>query len=272
MLRTLKRLGAGLSVLVVIAFTGAMVPSVAEAAGATCTGTYGNYFAGGGSWGNVSVYGAQAAVEYQNPDLCGDDGTTSKGWTSAWAMVNAAAVAGGGGCCWAQTGWYQAGPQNQWALLYGAGIFQFAQYTKKCSADNSCGAGVSGLVNWISGTNPSTTTPWTYDAYRDFTTGRLTMRVNGTKVLESGYDPYGTWVTAWGTQFLAETNYKSDDVPGSSGNHNNWTGVKYLNGSHVFAFMPASMMWPTTTADTSNWHSGYWSPSSGGRGIYTYSD
>jgi hypothetical protein len=225
----------------------------AHAAGSTCS-FRSNYFTGAVSPHLVAIYGAQAKIEYMNPDLCGDD-STGPSTSTAWAMV----TAGGG---YAQAGYGQFAAASGYTP---AGIGTFAQYTLKCAFTGTCTG--STFKTKIDPATPTGTL--TYDAYRSNSAAVLRMRVSGTVLLDSGYDPFGVWPSQWQAQYEGEVTHPESDVPGIFSNHVNFTGIKTLNSSGTFDIYTGTLITNTSSARL---HSGLWNPGDGGQGVYIYTD
>src|SRR5699024_861378 len=70
-----------------------------------------SYFAGNRTAFSTSIWGASARIEFNNPNLCGNDGTNSDGTSLVWSMVHAASD-GTNYNAYAQSGYGQGGPAN----------------------------------------------------------------------------------------------------------------------------------------------------------------
>jgi hypothetical protein len=246
--------------------TPAVYSPTAVAADSTCVNPPTSRGAGANSGYSGQIFGAQARIEFNNPDLCGSD-TTGAGVSTIWAMVSSLSAANpynpdANG--WAQSGYGQFGQDNP--IGAPAGIDVFAQYTYKCKLYLSCtGATVKTVYDTSNPTDPEY-----YDAFRSGTTGFLTMRAAGTVLLQSQYDPFGDWHDGWDVEFYGETKHAQDDLPGTAADHTNSDQLAYLGSDSAFHYYTGTLT--TNVNSGTRYHASQYTPSSGTKGIQVWTD
>lgn len=196
------------------------IPSHASAAAGTC-GVDANWFDGYGVPAKASRYGVSAQIEFQNPDLCGND-ETGGSFSGVWTMITAASVSHPSSD--AARGYAQAG-YLQLADKVGDGpctcISQFSQYTKKCQAALSCTG--NPLVTHYDYDNPAGF--WTYQVSFG-SDGVLHMLSHGAELDSMDYSTSGVWSPDWEGQFSGETGNKESDMVGSTSDKANFLNLQ----------------------------------------------
>lgn len=225
-----------------------------------------SYFAGNTTAFSTSIWGASARIEYNNPNLCGDDGTNSDGLSMAWSMVHAHSANGHNYEAWAQSGYGQGGPANNY---WPHQIWQFSQYRRQCAVvSNSCG-GASTLITKFIYTNPDPKNPWIYTSrWRTDIDNRIYMYANGVMIDKTDYNPAGVWSSKWQGQYFGETKELSSDIVGTAADVTAMDHVRWVDSSQVFHF--ANLTGSST--DSYRYHATTFSPSSGGTGIHIWTD
>lgn len=203
-----------------------VTPSAHAAFG--CPATKGNFFDGFVSTpgGSTAIRGVAANITYRNPDLCGSDSSDS-GFSAAWTMLKAYSdnsYATGPVRNWAQSGYVQTADNTAFS---GTGAtYTFEQYTSQCYSWNfqvaECQTpehiAAAYHTSLQDDPDPSTATTWEYKSVQ-LSNGHIGMYVNGTKFLETNYDPAGDWSTSWQAQYCGETQHTEDDMPGRLSNN-----------------------------------------------------
>lgn len=217
---------------------------------------------------STATYGARARIEYNNPDLCGSD-ATGPGFSSAWSMITADSVdpTNYGQRNYAQAGYVQIGGAYPGAP---AGIFTFAQYTRKCYAHGNCAGdqddfNTFGQSVWRAAPTGTAMYAVTLRSSDD----RIHLYSGNTELLEVGYDVTDDWVAAWEPQFFGETKHSADDMPGTTADVTSFDYLqRYLaDGSVAFLSNPLNSSVPHV-----RYHRQNTNPGVGGTGFNLWTD
>ena len=226
---------------------------------ATACGTPGNFFAGGGAAASSAVRGSSARIEYNNPDLCGND-TTGGSFSVAWAMVTAPSLTfptNSAAQGWAQTGYGQfahdSGSLNE-------GIHPFAQYSLACRSTLSC---LGDTVDTYLAPG-GVTSLQTYSNVWESANGHVHMRVGSTQLLETYYNPVGLWKPEWRGEFAGEVGHAQSDVPGVSSDITTFDYLKKFDAAGASSFYSSVSMYTPTS---SRHHVSSYAPAGGGPGL-----
>jgi hypothetical protein len=251
-----------------------IIAAPSAVAAPACQPSSTSYFVGDDTYRSVAIYGASARIEYNNPNLCGDDGSDSTGLSMVWSMVTAYSANHPNNNdhhdeAWAQSGYGQAGPSSNYSN-FPPQVWQFAQWTRECKVEGtSCGQS-SPWITTIATTNPDPTVPWIYTSrWRTDTDSHIHMYANGVQLAETNYSPAGVWAGEWQARFRGETAEKESDVPGSAGDKTSMDLVRWVDGNQVFHL--ASLK-PVYVSPNTRYHAANYSPSSGGTGINIWTD
>ncbi|MCW2747522.1 MAG: hypothetical protein JWP10_664 [Nocardioidaceae bacterium] len=247
--------------LVPVAFVG--FGGTAQAA-QTC-GAASSSFTGGYSAFSSAIFGTRSRIEYNNPDLCGSD-ADGPGISVVWSMVTApsdSSPTNNDRVGWAQTGYGQFGG----ASAYTTGIWNFAQWTRKCKNVGTCGSDLEDIVHTVYLDHPSGAQMYAnvLRASDDF----IHMYVDGVELTKTTYNPAGDWDAAWQGQFFAETHEKSSDVVGTSTDVTSMDYLQKYDSAGGVAFF--STINGSTTSGT-RYHRSAYSPTVGGNGLKIWTD
>jgi len=248
----------------VTAMLGLSAPQPAQAAINPC-GTTGHWFAGATSAPLTSIFGAEGLVEYNNPDLCGDD-TTGSGFSSAWVMVTAL---GAGSTSPARQGWAQIGyGQFGAASGYRQGRLIFSQWTDQCVSDGTCL--VAGHTETDYGPAPSGGST-TYQVWKENSggSGHIYMAYNfGAPLGETGYNPTGHWDPKWQTQFLGEVHQLQSDIPGTVSDVTTMANLGYYDSTTYLHYFTGGL----TGTSGNRYHRDVYDQGDGTRGVNIWTD
>lgn len=241
--------------LMAVAATVSLAP---PATAAYACSTRSNYLAGATSAFNSTVFGARARIEYNNPDLCGND-STGPSFSVAWSMVTAGSATSSSPSRdgWAQAGFGQFGSG---AGFGDSGLHVFSQYTLKCKNTGTCGS-TNPYITTFGGT---VSTTHYYENYVRASDGRIRMGVDGTVLDVTNYDPSGDWDPDYAGQFAGETGHAASDVPGTSSDPTSFDYVQKYNSNGSISFF-SNISRVTSTA--ARHKSAEFSPGSGGQGL-----
>jgi len=218
----------------------------------------GNYLATANSGYSTNIRGARARIEYNNPDLCGDD-STGEGVSVAWSMVSARSDSDLNNTNkqgWAQTGYGQFAANSGFEP---SGLHVFAQYKIECKSTGTC---TGDTVNTqIGGGIPS---PGTYANELRSSDDRIHMSVNGTDLLVTDYDPTGSWDEGWRGQFAGEVLDPKSNVPGTDTDRTTFDYLYYLHPSGSLNFFGSIT---ALTPNYSRHHVRVYNAGVGGKGV-----
>lgn len=169
----------------------------ARADAGTCS-TFGNFF--DGYYQDPSAQdkfrGVQALVSVVSPNLC----VTVQGrnnFSTAWTMI-----ADHYGAGWAQSGYFR---------YYGASqLFHWSEFSLN---------GSSWQDTFLPGPAYVNESYWYLQNWAPSCDGNagfpcIQMKVGGTIISETPFDPYGNWTEPFSPEWFGETSYRESDVPG----------------------------------------------------------
>ncbi|HET7174355.1 MAG TPA: hypothetical protein VFI30_08830 [Nocardioidaceae bacterium] len=173
---------------------------------------YEPYYDGGQTVFTTVVFGTESYISSQEASLCG-----AEGLSLAWPMVVGNSSDYPGHVGWAQVGYGHFGSGTTNPPFYGYGGFwlwdEWVQAYGKTRLHtivygNSVPQNALYSVVWSSNCDC------------------LQLRVGSLGELDyTSFDPGSKWNAAWQGQWYGETNYPSDDVPGTQDDPANFTGV-----------------------------------------------
>lgn len=214
----------------------------------------GNYFAGVFTTEQETIFGSRATIQRFNPELCSHvNGSPSD--SSAWAMVEARAIGGGGARDWAQIGWAKVGENSSEPV---SGIHMFAQWTRPCNP--GCANG-DNVVN-VYGPDPGQARMYT-NVLRS-SDNHIHMLYDNTQLAETAYNPQGDWDPAWDAQYAGETFHPGSDVAGFVDNRASFYYLQTSNSSGTFSNITG---FAGKTESRDWYHAGVYNADVGGLGL-----
>lgn len=179
-----------------------------------CSGTLANYFDGLHSK-SYATYSSKATISPNVGAVCTGG---SLGASAAWAMVADNYFTGNGG--YAQAGY---------AKMTGAASRYFSQYRRSSA--------YAPVTVW----GGSATATKTYATIYGDETHHLNMWVGSTLLSSTNFDPVAVWTSPFDSQFFGETWKPADDMPGTTGDHADFTTVRYSPSKVlVWTVMPSA--------------------------------
>jgi hypothetical protein len=193
---------ASLTCALVLLVTAVASPSVASAAINCQDAQWTNRFDG---FSTFTSYESKVVLEDRTISLCSNvDGATSA--ASAWAMLAGGANSG---LEYAQIGYAKI-----------AGMAQTKTFTEYNDGEGQ-------EPNWHREFWPGIFANGTNHTYRvvyDFSTGKISMIVDGSTKAITPWSPDNEWTVGWHSEFFGETVDRGDDMPGSAANPARFTG------------------------------------------------
>lgn len=199
-------------------------------------GARGNYFDG---FIHNNAYpdrfeGASTFLVTRVGGLCGTDRGQISNFTNAWSMI--AGSQSHGVCEWAQSGF-----ERGYISGGGTNIRHFAQ-ASSCS---------TGLQTWYSGYVAA----GVKHAYRSLWSNAcscINISVDDSTKVSTNFNPFAIWGYPFQPQFLGETSYLQNDMPGTPTLHTPFTALGAQRVSDdVLALMPCTMS--GINDNTSSW-------------------
>lgn len=182
------------------ALTATLLPLGVAVGGAAATGSCGstsNYFDGGIT--TSPVYYLSGTITDRNVALCSSNPNTSG--ASAWLMI-----AGGGASEYAQIGFARVGGMSS--------TMRFTEYNDGSNVAPGWARG------WYSGFSAGSN--HSYVVSYSFTTGRISMTVDGSTKATTPWGADTSWSPGWEGQVFGETWNTGDDVPGTASARTNF--------------------------------------------------
>lgn len=250
-MRSKIRLGLLLAGLVLVWVS---LPGTSVAAGSSCSNG-GNWFAGYDTNYSNSRWGSRATIEYNNPDLCGND-TSGPSASTAWVMISGPSQQVGQDD-YAQSGYGQFADGSTQSS---PGFHTFVQWTSACFHTHSCGSNLSRHTMF----EPAPTGASVYRvSYRGGPGDdqHFHMYRDGGYIDETNYNPVTVWTGTWRNSFEGEALHAATDVVGTADDPTRFTGVSNQNGANPTWTTISNSSLDPSTPSTTRYHKEKYAPS-----------